>query len=171
MLKKFLQCGKVVGTHGVRGFLRVQPWCDGPDFLCGFNNFYLDENGEKKLAAESIKVHGNICLLKIRGVDSIEDAESLRGKILYIYREDCDLPEGSYFIEDILGSAVIDARTGKELGRLSDVSSTGANDVWHVEKDGREYLVPKIPDINAEVDLENSVIKMIPLRGIFEDED
>ena len=76
-----------------------------------------------------------------------------------------------YFIEDILGSAVIDARTGKELGRLSDVSSTGANDVWHIEKDGREYLVPKIPDINAEVDLENSVIKMIPLRGIFEDED
>lgn len=170
MRKQYLQSGKIVGTHGVRGMVRIQPWCDSNEVLCGFKKIYLN-NGVEKLDVESAKPHGNISLFKIKGVDTIEDAEKLRGKIIYINREDYKLPEGAYFIEDLIGMPVINSITKEHLGELSDVTETGANDVWHIKNCDKEYLVPKIDDINAIVDFENNKIEITPLKGIFDDED
>ena len=170
MRKQYLQGGKIVGTHGVRGFIRVQPWCDSNEVLCGFKKIYLN-NGSEVLNIESAKPHGNISLMKIKGVETIEDAEKLRGKVIYINREDYKLPEGAYFIEDLIGMPVFNSENNELLGELSDVSSTGANDVWHIKNNDKEYLVPKIDDINAVVDFENNRIEITPLKGIFDDED
>ncbi len=170
MRKQYLQSGKIVGTHGVRGMVRVQPWCDSNDILCGFKKIYLN-NGADTLVVESAKPHGNISLFKIKGVDTIEDAEKLRGKIIYIDRKDYNLPNGAYFIEDLIGMPVFNADTNIQLGELTDVSATGANDVWHIKNNDKEYLVPKIDDINAVVDFENNRIEITPLKGIFDDED
>ncbi len=171
MKKNYLECGKVVGTHGVRGAVRVLPWADNPQFLCAFESLFLDKNGENKLRIEFSKSHGNITIIKFSGVNSIEEAERLRNKILYLSRNDIELPEGTYFIQDILGMKVVDANTNELLGELSDVSETGSNDVWHVKKDGREYLVPKIPDIEANVDFDKDTVFIKPIKGIFSDED
>ena len=171
MPKQYLETGRIVGTHGIKGELRMQPWSDSPDFLREFKRLYLDAGGEKFLDVETAKPHKNIVILKISGVDNIDTAERLRGKILYIDREDISLPDDSWFVQDLIGCEVLDHQSGNSLGRLSDVSKTGANDVWHIEKQGREYLIPAIPDVVIETDIPNKTIRITPLRGIFEDED
>ena len=171
MIKKFLETGKIVGTHGVRGMVRVQPWCDDGEFLTGFKFLYTDDEGKNKLKILSAKPHGNVVLMAIDGVNSIEEAERLRGKVIYINRKDVKLPEGRYFISDILKSTVFDVDSGEILGELTDVSETGANDVWHIVKDGKEYLVPAIPDVIVDVNIEESKVVIRPLKGIFDNED
>jgi len=170
-MKKYLETGKIVGTHGVKGTMRVQPWCDSGEFLKQFKFVYLDKNGEEKIAVSSVQPHGNIVLLTLKGIDSIEKAEVLRNKVIYIDRKAVKLPEGRYFIDDLIGCTVTDADTDKTLGTLTDVSVTGANDVWHITNDGKEYLVPAIDEVIVSVDTENTAIVIRPLKGIFDDED
>ncbi|MGI6269568.1 MAG: ribosome maturation factor RimM [Candidatus Howiella sp.] len=171
MKKQFLETGKIVGTHGVRGEMRIQPWSDSPGFLTGFSRFYLDPDGREALEALSVRPHGNVVLLKAAGVESIESAERLRGRVLYIDRGDVRLEEGRHFVEDLLGCRVLDADSGELLGELCDVSVTGANDVWHVRRGEREYLVPAIPDVVVSVDVDAGEICLRPLKGIFDYED
>ena len=170
MKKQFLEVGQIVGTHGVRGTMRVKPWSDDSDFLSDFKRVYLGE-GETELKISCAKAHGNVTLLDIKGVDSIEKAEALRGKVLTVNRDDIALPEGRYFVDELIGCKVTDADTGEELGVISDVSKTGANDVWHITKNGNEYLVPAIESVIVSVDVEKEVAVLRPLKGIFDDED
>ncbi len=176
MKEQYLECGKIVGTHGINGTLRVNPICDSAEFLTGFKTFYLSRNPSENqkeseiLNAVSVKAHKNIALITVKGITNIEEAEKLRGKIIYINRNDIKLKKGQFFINDLLGCKVLN-KNGKELGVLTDVSATGANDVWHIKQSGTEYLVPYIKDIEADVDIDNGVITINPLKGIFEDED
>ena len=100
MPKKFLEAGKIVGTHGIRGDLKVQSWCDTPEVLCDFDTLYLDE--KTPVEVKSAQVHKNVVLMHLKGVDTVEAAEKLRGKILHLDRDDVDLPEDLVFIQDIL---------------------------------------------------------------------
>lgn len=170
MKHQFLESGKIVGTHGVRGMLRVQPWCDDSEFLIRFRRIYTDADGRNQLQVLSAKPHGAVVLMAIDGVNTIEEAEKLRGQVIYINRDDADLPDGRYFISDLIGCAVTDADTGANLGVLSEVSQTGANDVWHIQKDGREYLVPAIDPVIVSVAPQEDSIVIRPLKGIFDDE-
>lgn len=170
MKKEFLEIGKFVGTHGVRGMVRIQPWSDNGEFLTQFKTFYI-ENNKTKIELNKITPHGNIVIAQVKGVDSIESAEKLRGQVLYIKRDDAKLPEGRYFISEIIGAKVFDADTNALLGVLSDVSPTGANDVWHIKSCDKEYLVPAIPDVIVSVDINTDIIKIRPLKGIFDNED
>lgn len=171
MKKEYLETGKIVGTHGVKGTVRVQPWCDSGEFLKQFKYIYTDKNGENKIAVSSVQPHGNIVLMNLKGVDSIEKAEALRNKVIYIARKDVKLPKDRYFIDDLIDCTVSDADSGNILGILTEVSSTGANDVWHITKSGKEYLVPAIDEVIVSVDTENESIVIRPLKGIFDDED
>ena len=170
-MKKYLETGKIVGTHGVRGMVRVQPWSDSGEFLKQFKYIYADANGNKKIKINSVQPHGNVVLMQLENVNSIEDAEKLRGTVIYIDRKDVKLPKGRYFIDDLIGCAVFDADTNETLGILSDVSSTGANDVWHIKRDDKEYLVPAIDEVIVSVEIEAERIAIRPLKGIFDDED
>lgn len=171
MKKRYLEVGKIVGTHGVKGMARVQVWADSPDFLKQFKYLYTDQNGDNKLAVLKVQPHGNISLVAFKGVDTIEHAESFRNTVLYIDRKDVKLPEGRYFITDLIGITVYDADTNAVLGEITDVSQTGANDVWHITKDCKDYLVPAIDEVlvNVDVDAQTAIIR--PLKGIFDDED
>ena len=172
MKKQFIETGKITGTHGIRGEVRVQPWSDSPDFLTSFKFLYLDGEGARKIAVKAARTHKNMVLMKLDGVDTIEQAEAFRNKIVYINRDDANLPEGSHFIEDLLGCKVYDSQSGNFLGELCDVSKTGANDVWHIKgEDKKEYLVPAIPDVVDSVDVDGGIIKITPLKGIFDHED
>lgn len=170
MKKEFLEIGKFVGTHGVRGMVRIQPWSDDGEFLTQFKKFYL-ENGKTKIEMSKITPHGNVVIAQIKGVDSIEEAEKFRNQVLYIKRDDARLPEGRYFVSEIIGSMVYDADTDALLGTLSDVSPTGANDVWHIKSGDKEYLLPAIPDVIVDVDIDSDKVIVRPLKGIFDDED
>lgn len=171
MLKAFLESGRIVSTHGLRGEVRVKPWCDSADFLLEFDTFYLQE-GKSPLKVEGARVHKNMLILKPSGVDDVDAAAALRGKVIYIDRRDAPLAEGEHFIQDLLGMAVIDADTGHGYGLLSDVFATGANDVYEITgEDGGKRLVPAIPDVVVEKDLSQGVVRIRPLKGLFEDED
>lgn len=171
MIKQYLETGKIVGTHGIRGMVRVQPWSDSSEFLTNFKHFYLSANGEGELNTVKIQPHGGVVLISFKGVDSVERAEALRGKTLYICRDDISLPEGRYFIDDLIGCGVFDADSEKKYGVISEVSQTGANDVWHIRSGEKEYLLPAIDEVIVLVDPENERLEIRPMKGIFDDED
>ncbi len=173
MIKKFLEIGEIVGTHGIRGEMRVNPWCDSPEFVKNFKTLYYDSNGSCAAQVKSARPHGNIVLLTVDGIDTVEKAQKMRGKILYMKRSDAKLPEGTYFIAELKGCTVYDADCPEKVyGKLTDVSETGANDVWHITNDeGKEYLIPSIPSVVIETDVANDRIVIRPLKGIFDDED
>ena len=173
MIKEYLELGEIVGTHGIRGEIRVNPWCDSPEFAAKFKTLYFDSNGGCAVQIKSAWPHGNIVLLTIKDVDTVEQAQKLRGKILYMKRSDAKLPKGSYFIAELIGCTVYDADEPEKIyGTLSDVSATGANDVWHItDENGREYLIPAIPDVCVETDVAKNRVVIRPLKGIFDDED
>lgn len=171
MRKQFLDTGKIVGTHGIRGEVRIDPWCDSPEFLCAFKKLYLDENGETFVEVKS-RPHKHIVLAKIKGVDTIEQAERLRGKIVYINRADIQLDEGVNFVQDLLGLEVTDAESGKVYGKITDVLRTGANDVYEITDDsGKKYLAPVIDEVIRETNVDGGYIKITPMKGLFDDED
>ena len=169
-MKKYLEAGKIVGTHGIRGELRVQPWCDSAEAFCRLKRVYLgaDGSGEVKVAC---RPHKTIALVKMDGVDSIPDAERLRGHVLFLAREDYKLPKGQYFIQDIIGLSVVDADTGETYGQITDVSSTGANDVYHMKMGEREVLIPAVPSIVRAVDIDDGRVTITPIKGPLDDED
>jgi 16S rRNA processing protein RimM len=169
MRKKYLECGKIVSTHGVRGELRVQPWCDGPEYLLGFRRLYL-KGGETAVEVEGARVSKNVVLMKLAGVDTLDDAVALRGRVLFMDR--ADAPDtGGEFIQDLLGLDVLDADTGRHWGKLADVLATGANDVY-VLKDGtgKERLVPVIPEVVVETDIDAGFLRIRPLKGLFDED-
>lgn len=170
MKKQFLETGKIVGTHGIKGMVRIQPWSDAGEFLTGFDRFFLDASGESSIGVKSVQPHGNVMLAKLNGVDTIEQAEQYRGKVIYISREDVELPEGRYFVDDLIGCTVYNTADAL-LGTLSDVSQTGANDVWHIAREGREYLVPAVDEVIVSVDTDAEKIVLDPMKGIFDDAD
>ena len=120
MKKQYLDTGKIVGTHGIKGEVRIEHWSDSPEFLCAFKKLYLDENGQSFIKVKS-RPHKNIALAKIKGVDTIESAEKFRGKIVYINRDDIVLDEGVYFVQDLIGLEVKDAGSGVVYGEITDV--------------------------------------------------
>jgi 16S rRNA processing protein RimM len=169
-MEQFLEIGKIVGTHALKGELRVDPWCDSPQFLCKFKELYLDK-GNKKLTVNS-RPHKNIAIVKVKGVDTIEEADKLRGKILYMNRKDAKLADGEYFIQDLMGMEVLDVDNGTRYGTLTEVFKTGANDVYQVTDDNKnDYLIPVIDEVVISVNLEENTVLIRPLKGIFDDED
>jgi len=166
--KQYLECGKIVSTHGVRGELKVTPWCDSPEFLCGFETLYLDANGERAVKTVSARVHKGMALILLEGINSINEAAALRGKILYINRDDAP-DDGKPFLQDLLGLIVRDADTGEIYGKLADIIETGANDVYVVRDDsGHERLVPVIPQVIIKTDINGGEISIRPLEGLFD---
>lgn len=171
MKQRYLETGEIVGTHGVRGEMRLYPWCDSPAFLTKVKRLYLDKEGGSSLDVVSARVHGTMVLLKVKGVDDIPAAERLRGRTVYLDRKDVKIEKGAYFIQDLMDCAVLDADDGHCYGTICDVSKTGANDVWHIKQESREVLIPAIPDVVIDVDIDAQRVLIRPLKGLFDDED
>ena len=170
MIKEYLEIGKITSTHGIKGEVRVQPWCDSPEFMKKFKTLYFDKKGEKPVSV-SCRPNGNMVIMKMQGVDTVEEASKYREKILYMKRSDAKLPKGTWFIQELIDCKVVDADDENiSYGILSDVSETGANDVWHITKDGKEYLIPAIPSVVISTDIVEGIIKIRPLKGIFDNE-
>ncbi len=166
-VKEYLEIGEVVSTHGVMGEMRVQPWCDSPDVFSSLKTLYGDEKGEEKLKVKC-RPHKRIALVKVEGVNSVQDAALWRGKILYVHRKDLKLEKGRYFICDLIGLQVKDADTGIVYGNIVNVSNAGASDIYHMATEKREILIPAIPDIVQSVDIDKGQILIRPMEGLFE---
>lgn len=171
MLKQYLEIGQIVSTHGIKGEVRVNPWCDSPDFMKKFKTLYYDKDGKKPVKITACRPHGNVVILKLDGVDTVECAQKLRNRTLYMNRADAGLKKGDWFIQDLIGCTVYDADNNEKIyGQLTDVAETGANDIWFIENDGKEYIIPAIKDVVINVNVENESVFIRPLKGIFDEE-
>lgn len=167
MKKEYLEAGKIVTTHGIRGEVKIMPYTDTPELLAEFDRLFIGKNKDE-LYIERSRVFKNMVIAKIEGVDTPEAAEKLRNKLLYMHRDDLELDDDTYFIQDLIGLEVRDVDSGKVYGVIADVMQTGANDVYVVKGEEREYLVPAIADVVVSTDVENDVMTIRPLDGLFD---
>lgn len=167
MKKQYLEAGKIVTTHGIKGEIKIMPYTDYPELLCEFDRLFLGKNHEE-INVERSRVFKNMVIAKLEGYDTPEVAEKLRNKILYMHRDDLELDEDTYFIQDLIGIEVSDADSGFVYGKITDVMQTGANDVYVVQGKDREYLIPAIPEVVITTDIDENTMTIRPLEGLFE---
>ena len=165
MLQQYLEVGKVTGVHGLMGEVRVQPWADSPEFLCQFKTLYVDE-AHFPMTVQRARVHKNMVIIKFDGPTDVPSALSLRNAILYIDRSDVDLPEGAFFLADIYGLEVRDAATGEVLGKIADVLTLPANNVYVVKGGARELMIPAVSQFIAETNIEGGFIRINMIEGL-----
>ena len=150
-----------MNTHGVRGEVRIEPWADDAAFLTRFKRFFLDG---KQIRVRSCRVHKTMCICALEGIDDINAAMPLKGKVIFIDRNDAKLPKGAVFVQDILGARVVD-EMGNELGILEDVLPAPSASVY-VVKGEREILIPDVPAFILDKDAENGVVTVRLIEGM-----
>ena len=158
----FIEAGEIVTTHGVRGEVKVLSWLDSPELLTEFNRCRIDG---REFAMDAVRVQKTCNLVKLRGIDTIEQAQSLRGKTLEIYREDVD-PE-VIFAGDLVGVEVF--AQGESIGRIAQVLDYPGNAVY-VVKGAFEYMIPAVKQFILSTDLEGNRMEVKLLEGMRSDE-
>lgn len=166
---KFLNIGKIVNVHGIRGEVKVYPYTDDIDNLSKLKEVHIAETEDAKLNIKLCRVQKNMLLVKFEGIDTVEKAEKLRGKYIYIKKDSLEkLEEGSYYIDDLIGMDVIDALNNTSLGKLAYVFNTGANDIYEVETlNGKKVYLPAIKQVIKKVDLENKKMYVELMEGLI----
>ena len=162
MKLQLLEAGEIVTTHGVRGEMKVLPWADGPDFLTEFDRVRI---GGADYKVESCRIQKTCNLLKVQGVDTMEDAQALRGKTVEVYR--CDAPADMIFVAELIGMRVI--ADGKEIGKIADVLDYPGNKVYVVSGQ-HEYMIPAVRQFVLSTDMENDVMQVKLIEGMRTDE-
>jgi 16S rRNA processing protein RimM len=166
---EYLECGMIQNTHGTRGVVRAQAWCDSPRVLAGLKTVYLCCNGVMTPKdVETASVSGALVLLKLQGVDDMDAAAALKNTTLYAARADLPLKAGEYFIADVPGLPVLDADNGREYGTVKEVRDIGGRNYLVVATAQGERLVPMVTPLLSHVDIETAVY-VRPIPGLLED--
>lgn len=165
---KYLECGRIVNTHGVKGAVKIESWCDCPETLAELESVYFKRDGRfeprKVLSASVMKRH---VMAYIEGIDSIDAAAALKETVVYADRDDIPLDEGDYFIIDLVGLPVIDVDSKMEYGVISEVFNTGASDIYTVKTPLGERMIPAVPEFIINIDLDRGVF-VRPIEGMFD---
>ena len=159
--EKYLEAGKIVNTHGIRGEVKIEPWADSPDFLKRFKTIYIDS---APVAVQSARVHGAFVIAKLEGVDDVNAAMALKNRVVFIDRADVRLPKGRFFIADIIGARVV-SDEGETLGELADVMEMPAQNIYVVRGE-REILIPDVPEFIKSIDADSGVITVHLIEGM-----
>lgn len=169
-MKKYLEVGKINNTHGVRGELKLTLWCDDIEYLKQFKTLYFDDKGEKAVELLSARPQKNLAIIRLDGIDTMEKAEKLKGKLLYCNRDDAKIEEGSNYIADLIGCYVVDIDTEEEYGQVKDVLNYGSCDIYDIESWGKHTLIPATDDIVKEINVEYKVIRIKKMKGLFDED-
>ncbi|BCN31323.1 ribosome maturation factor RimM [Anaeromicropila herbilytica] len=169
-MDNLLRVGVISSTHGIKGEVKVFPTTDDNKRFTKLKKVILDTGKEQlELEIENVRFFKQMVILKFKGYDNINEIEKYKGKDLLIAREEAvPLQENEYFIYDIIDSAVI-TEDGQELGVLTEILTTAANDVYVVKtKDNKEILLPSIRECILDIDIENKVIKVHLMNGLLD---
>ena len=167
-MQEYLEVGRVVNTHGVRGEVKVEPWCDAPEVLCALKTVYARDTA---LQVEGARVHKGFVLLKLRGVDTIEAALRYKTQVLTAHRGDIPREEGSVFIQDLLGLEVYDERTARVIGQLARVDDMPSGRLFVVRGSAGDTLIPENGGFIRALAPENGRISVCTIPGMCADED
>ena len=158
---EYIEAGEIVNTHGIRGEVRILSWLDSPEYLKSFKTLYVDA---KPLRVRAARVHKGAVIAALEGVEDVNAAMALKGKTVYIARADARLPEGAFFLADILGAEVVD-ELGARLGVLAEVLENPGNRIYVVRGE-REHLIPAVPEFILNTDVEGGVITVRLIEGM-----
>lgn len=164
MNNNFLEIGKIVNTHALRGAVKMVIWADSTDVIGGLKHIY-DEKGTC-YDIKSVSYQKENAIVKLAGIDSIEEAEKFKGKIMYASRDEFDLPDGVYFIADLIGISVYEE--DNLLGRIDDIFPAGGCDVYSIKKGKEEILFPALKENILETDIENKIMKVKIPEGLLD---
>ena len=160
-IEKYIEAGRIVNTHGVAGEVKIEVWLDSPEFLKKFKRIFVDG---REIKIISSRTHKDFLLAKLDGVSDVNAAMTLKGKTVYIDRNDARLPKGAYFLQDIVGAAVID-ELGKEIGKITEIMETPASRVYVVQGES-EHLIPAVPEFILSADAEKGIVKVHLIEGL-----
>ncbi len=165
----YLELGQIVNTFGIKGMVKIKPFTDDIEQFEHLQTIYIkNKNSKKEYEIEEIKYHKNMILLKLKGIETPEQAENLRNSYVIIPREKAKkLEEGTYYIVDMIGLEVY-TDEGENLGILEDIFNTGSNDIYVVkDNSGKEVLLPAIKDVIKKVDMDNKKIIVHIIKGLI----
>lgn len=159
----YIEAGEIVTTHGVRGEVKVLSWLDSPEMLCEFDRCRISD---REYVMDAVRVQKTCNLVKLRGVDTMEDAQKLRGKTMELYRE--DISDELIFAAELVDVEVF--ADGASIGRIKEVLDYPGNSVYVVQGE-REYLIPAVKEFILSTDLEKNQMQVKLLKGMASDED
>ena len=161
------EIGKIVNTHGIRGEVKIQPWCDEPELFDELEYLFIE--GEKYNIVRN-RFHKTCQIVQLENVNSIDDAERFKNKIVYINRDALELPEGRYYIADIEGLTVKE-QNGRILGVVDEIIKTGSNDVYSLKDtfNKKPVLIPVIEGVVLETNIDGGYIVVKLPKGLIDD--
>ncbi|MBR3996231.1 MAG: 16S rRNA processing protein RimM [Clostridia bacterium] len=167
-MEKYLEVGRIINKRGIRGELKIEPYTNSENDFFDYSKVYLSSDGKDERKIETCKPYKGFVYLKISGVTTPEEADLLRGKYLYVDRDDIELSDDEIFIADIIGLEVIDANTGRVYGKVKDVVNYGRYDTYIISSKENEYMLPAVDDFIDRIDIDKGVF-VTPIEGLFED--
>lgn len=168
-MKEYIECGKIVSTHGCHGAVKVESWCDTPKVLAGFDRVYFvtKEGNYYPQKVNGAFLHKSLVVMTIEGVEDMDTAEHLKGHILYAHRDQIPLKKGAMLLCDMIGIPVIDATTQEVYGKVKDIDEAPASRLYVIDTPNGDVLLPDIPVFIKEVSPEGLLVTPIP--GFFHD--
>ena len=162
MKLQFIEAGEIVTTHGIKGEVKVLTWLDAPEMLCEFDRCRIDG---KEVEIQQCRVQKTCNLVKLSGIDTMEAAQAMRGKIIELYREDID--DEVIFAAELIGMEVY--CNGEMIGKIKEVLDYPGNSVY-VVKGAREYMIPAVKEFILSTDMEKNEMQVKLIEGMRSDE-
>ena len=163
MKQAYIEAGRITNTHGVRGEVKIEVWLDSPADLQQYRRVFIDGQERNLLSA---RPQNRFAIARLEGVENVNEAMPLKGKTVYIAREDAPLPPGGYFLQDLLDARVV-REDGTPVGVLTEILERPANNVYVVtDPEGKEILIPVVPPFILRVDAEEGVVTVRLLEGM-----
>lgn len=160
-MEKYLEAGKIVNTHGIKGEVKIQPWTDSAEFLNSFKYLYIDAKPFKLIGG---RIHKACLIAQLEGISDVSGAMVLKNKIVSIDRDEVKLPKGDFFLSDLIGARVC-TEDGEELGKLTDVLEMPASKVYVVTGQ-REILIPAVPEFIIKTDVIAGLVTVRLIEGM-----
>lgn len=168
-MKEYLEAGKIRNTHGVKGALRAEHWCDSADVFTSLHTLCFLQGGgyvRYNMLSASVMGDGSI-MLRLEGIDTLEAAAGFKNAVIYALRNELPIPEDRIFIADIIGLDVIDADSGRRYGTLREVTTGGAQEIYVVSTENGDRLMPAVKQFISEIDPEKAIY-VRPIPGLFD---
>lgn len=163
----YLECGKIINTHGVRGTLKLESWCDTPAILAGLTRIWRKKGEEfLPLNIRRTSVFKQFVLADVEGIEDLDAAMALKGTVVYAAREDLD-PGDGFFIADLIGLPVKKAESGEIYGILTDVINRGAQDIYVIDTPNGERMMPAVDEFVRRIDLDEGIF-VSPIPGMLD---
>ncbi len=171
-MKEYIQAGECVKIHGIHGEIKIYSWCDDANFIKKLPRLFFLDMQEKEYKVLTVKTIKNMCVIKLDGINTTQQAHAFVGKIAYFARKDVKLPEGRYFATDIIGFSVKHESTGELYGVITDITNRAGTDIYEIENsDGKAFLFPAVKEFLKNIDIETETVLISPIKGMFDDEE